>query len=233
MHTPDSKSFFRHLYENLGSLLLAGGLRGLAWWPLLIAMSLSEPGSGVSKLYAWKTLGFLLLALILDPFLAGGAVALARDLAAGGKGGPGAIRRGLGRRYPALLGWSLLQAAVAGLLLFNLSQLLSRPVALPALLAYLAPALTLWAWLTLRAMNLHLPGRLAEGHSLGAAMAISLQTVLSRPFRHIHHLIFRFGMTLLILASGLGAVLGLGSFGVLHGFLAWPPPAGSPPPPPD
>ncbi|MDP6419421.1 MAG: hypothetical protein QGG80_08205, partial [Candidatus Krumholzibacteria bacterium] len=205
-----SSLFFRLLYRNLGSLSLLGLLRSLAWIPLLLWISLRPPSSMTLPSYGITCLGFLLIPLFLDPWIQNAgqqrSLAIAR-----GRPIPGLLQ-GADRNYAKLWLWHFLQFLFLALLLFNTSLLFT---AIPGLLLVIAAELSFWVWLILRGMNLHMP-RLLEVQSFRAAFLESLKLLIARPGAHFLALVFRFGLSLILLASGIGALLWLGSFGLLH-----------------
>jgi hypothetical protein len=68
-------------------------------------------------------------------------------------------------------------------------------------------------------MNIHLPRLLIdEDLPLKQGLMQSFLLVLAQPMRSLGQLVFRLGMVLLLIISGVGVLLGLGSFGILHGF---------------
>lgn len=220
MRSLASNDFFRKLYAHLGGLITAGALRSLAWLPLLAWLGRGTPEGSTAGSYVLGALGFLLLALSADPFLAGGVMGLAERVAAGRPTSPRDALAGLGRRYRALLAWTWIQALVALSGSFNLLQLLAPESPVPGFLGLFSTALSLWVWLALRAMNIHLPRLLLAGHlPLRGALLEALLTAMRRPGRSLGQLTFRFGLGLLLAMSGVGLILGLGSFAVLHGFL--------------
>ena len=177
------------------------------------------PDDSVGGSYGLGALGFLVLALFTDPFLSGVAMSLSSRIVENQPTSPRELVSGLGLRYRALLAWTWFQALVALLGLYNLMQILSPSSSVPEFFAFLAAALSFWAWLLLRAMNVHLPYLLVEETvPLRKALQQAFLTVISRPGQSMSHMVFRFGLSLLLLISGVGIVLGLGSFCVLHGF---------------
>jgi len=219
MRSLASSDFFREIYSHLGGLVTAAALRSLAWMPLLVWLSRAETGGASAGSYGLGALGFLVIALMADPFLSGGALELASRIVGGRPASPKEAIAGLGTRYRALLAWTWIQALVAFLAGFNLLQFLTPESAVPAFLGVLSSALALWAWLLLRAMNIHLPSMLIrENFTLREALLGSFLLVIRQPGGSLALLIFRFGLSILLIISGIGVLLGLGSFGVLHGF---------------
>ena len=219
MRSLASSDFFRILYTHLGGLITAGVLRSLAWLPLVFWITWASPEGSVAGSYGLGALGFLALALFGDPFLAGGAMGLSLRIIRREAASPRDALAGLGSRYPALLAWTWIQSLFALIALYNLLQVLSPESKVPEFLALLATALSLWALMVLRAMNIHLPRFLLE-HELHLKQGLiqSFLIVLSHPMRSFGQLVFRLGWVLLLMLSGVGVLLGLGSFGVLHGF---------------
>ncbi len=219
MRSLASSDFFRILYTHLGGLITAGVLRSLAWLPLIFWITWASPEGSVAGSYGLGALGFLALALLGDPFLAGGANGLSLRIIRREPASPRDALAGLGSRYPAMLAWTWIQAVFALLALYNLLQVLSPESLVPEFLALLATALSLWAWMILRAMNIHLPRLLIDEElPLKQGLMQSFLIVLSQPMRSFGQLTFRLGLVLLMILSGVGVVLGLGSFGILHGF---------------
>ncbi len=214
-----SNDFFRILYAHLGGLIAAGVLRSLAWLPLIFWISWAAPEGSVAGSYGLGALGFLVLALFADPFLAGGALGLSARILEGEAASPRDAVAGLGLRYRALLSWTWIQTLLGLIGLYNLLQAFSPASAVPEFLAFLAAALSLWAWMVMRAMNIHLPRLLImEELPLKEALSRAFLRVVAQPGRSLGQLVFRLGLALLLLVSGIGVILGLGSFGVIHGF---------------
>lgn len=219
MRSLASNDFFRVLYAHLGGLITAGVLRSLAWLPLLLWISWASPEGSVAGSYGFGALGFLVLALFADPFLAGAALGLSARILREEAASPRDALAGLGLRYRALLLWTWIQALLALVGLYNLLQVISPASPVPEFLAFLSSALSLWAWMVLRAMNIHLPRLLiVEDLPLKVAISRAFLRVVAQPGRSLGQLIFRLGLVLLLLLSGIGVILGLGSFGVIHGF---------------
>jgi len=220
MRSSASSDFFRILYAHLGGTVAAGALRSLAWAPLAFWMSWAAPASSIGAGYGPGALGFLVLALFLDPFLVGPAMNLSARIVAGKPARGRDLLEGLGRRYGAMLAWTWIQALALLLGLYNLLQLMASDSPVPRFIAILSAALSFWAWMLLRAMNLSLPFLLAaENLPFRSALARAFLEASGHPIGSLGHLLFRFGLTALLLASGVGLVLGIGSFGLLHGFI--------------
>ncbi len=219
MRSLASSDFFRILYTHLGGLITAGILRSLAWLPFIFWITWASPEGSVAGSYGLGALGFLVLALFGDPFFAGGAMGISLRIIRREPASPRDALAGLGSRYRALLAWTWIQALFALTATYNLLQVLSPESLVPDFLALLATALSIWAWMVLRAMNIHLPRLLIdEDLHLKQGLMQSFLLVLAQPIRSLGQLIFRLGVVLLLIISGVGVLLGLGSFGILHGF---------------
>ncbi len=212
------RSFFHLAYEHLGLLLLVSVLRALPWLlPALLVTFLSPDAIG-PRPYAWLIGATILAAVLLAPYLSGGAQHLGASIA---RGAAPRWRAGLGRRYGILLAWNLVQLLLLAVLLQNLALYLRGSGELHGFALLLSLGAGFWLWALARLWSFHfLPLLIARNDSLRESARLTLLLVLRRPGRVLADFAQRQLLGLLLVLSGLGIFLGLGALPALHAALS-------------
>lgn len=213
-----ARSLFTLGYERLGALALLSLLRALPW--LLLGMALTYLPAGSLAPGGWLLLiGALVLLIVLaEPWLGGAAQRFAAALARGESPELGALLRSAGPNYGAVLGWTLLQALLALLLLF---LLLAPAPGERGLLGWLGLAGGLWLWTLSRLWGfVFLPLLAVRAREPRQTARLALLLLLVRPGALLGAFTGRQLLGILLALSGLGLVAGLGGLMPLHAALA-------------
>jgi len=213
-----ARSLFTVGYERLGPLALLSLLRALPW--LLLALVLTFVPAARLAPGGWLLLsGALVLCVVLmAPWLGGAAHCYAAALARGESPSLGPLLRSPGLNYLPLLGWTLVQALLALLLL---PALVASGPGERGWLGWLGLAGGLWLWALSRLWGfVFLPLLAARGREPRETARLALLLLLERPGALLAAFAGRQLLLLLLALSGLGLIVGLGGWLPLQAALA-------------
>jgi len=213
-----ARSLFTLGYERLGALVLLSLLRALPW--LLLGLTLTYLPVGSVPPGGWLLLcgALVLLIVLVEPWLGGAAQRFAAALARGGSPGLAALLRGVGPSYGTLLGWTLLQALLALLLLV---LLLAPEPGERGRLGGFGLASGLWLWVLSRLWGfVYVPLVAVREQRPRQAARLALLLLLERPGPLLGAFLGRQLLGILLALSGLGLVAGLGGLLPLQAALA-------------
>jgi hypothetical protein len=210
-----TRSFFALLYDHIGFLALWSWLRSLPWLALALLFSFLP----TERLGTTALLNILssaaLIAILVGPALTGEVYRRAAALSRGDSMPDGR------RRYRLLLAWSLIQFALAYLLLLNVTLLRSDEPSAGRFPLMLAAGVSFWLWLVARLWSLYfIPLLVARGEALRPTLGLTLRLFLASPRRLFAHALQRQLFGLLLCVSGLGLIFGLGALLPLQACLA-------------
>ena len=206
-----ARGFFVLAYEHLGRLILLSLARSLPWLLLALLVTFLPPDAATPIVFFGSAGGLLLLALILAPLSAGAAHLAAAALARGEEPSLRACVRSAGRGYLTRLGWTLAQAVLGFLVLYNTWTYFALESADRSFLMLIALGAGFWLWILARFWGFcWLPLQTARARGPREASQLALLLVLTDPRRLLTHFLFRQALGLLMLISGLGLFLGLG-----------------------
>lgn len=212
------RSLFTLGYERLGALALLSLLRALPW--LLLALLLTFVPADSLAPDGWLLLGggLVLLIVLTAPWLGGAAQRYSAALARGEAPALMPLLRSGGPNYGALLGWTLLQALLAMLLL---SLLLASELRSRGLLGWLGLASGLWLWALSRLWGfVFLPLLAVRAQEPRQTARLALLLLLERPGALLRAFAGRQLLGILLALSGVGLVAGLGGLLPLQAALA-------------
>jgi len=206
-----ARGFFVLAYEHLGPLVLVSMARSLPWLALALLITFLPLDGTPAATILFSTGGLLLLALLLAPFSSGAAHRLSARMARGEEPELRACFRSAGQGYLPRLGWTLGQAVLAFLALYNTWTYFGMESSQRSFPMLLALGAGLWLWILARFWSFcWLPLQSSRGRGAREAAQVALLLVLTDPRRLLSHFLLRQTLALLMLISGLGLFLGLG-----------------------
>jgi len=208
MGAEPARSFFLLAFEHLGPLALLSVLRALPWLVLAAVLTFLPAASLAPALWLLLTGLLVLGGLLCAPWLGGAAQRYAAALARGESPSLRAQLRAPAPHFRPLLGWALLQALLALLLL---QVLLPWPVAGRGLVAWLGLAAGCWLWALSRLWGyVFLPLLAVRQRDWGPTARLALLLLLKQPGILLPGFAARQGFALLLALSGVGLLAGLG-----------------------
>ncbi|MCP4544901.1 MAG: hypothetical protein GY835_00385 [bacterium] len=220
MRESSTRQFLGLAYEKINILLLWGIIRCLPWLIPILLFTFLPHARFSTENYALILGSVCLLSILIEPALSGAAYHLADNLVR--RDSPDrSIFTGFGRYYLPLLAGAILQLFLAVFIIHNIYLMLGPQKVAFHFVDLFALGSCSWLLLMLRIWHFYfLPLLFRQESPLGDTARLTVILLLEKPGRTIRHFALRQLIGLLLILSGLGPFLALGSFLPLHACLS-------------